>query len=54
MNATSDKNITLAFADDHPVDIGLINYGKYTREVSFTFTVAFLDRSLTDIFIECS
>ena len=54
MNATLDTNIALTFVDDHPADIGLINYGKYTREVSFTSTVARLDPSLTDIFIECS
>lgn len=54
MNATSNANTTLAFADDHPAEIGLINYGKYSREVSFTFTVAHLDPTLTDIFIACS
>ena len=54
MNATADANTTSAFADGHSVDIGLNNYGKYTREVSFTFVVVHFVPSLTEIFIECS
>ena len=34
MNVTENVNTKTALVDGYPIDIGLFNYGKYTKEAS--------------------